>query len=122
MPRKQLFVAVWACYGDSRVVAMLLSAVSREWGWRQRQGLRRWVETVTGRPRDDAGQGSRAGREAAAAAFPGLQDYSVRHAPRHASLRGEWILGVCGNSSGFGCGSQGLSSVFSRVGRFPHPP
>ena len=117
MPRKQLLVeGFWSFYGDcGGPVAMFLSAVSCKWGWRpQQQGVRRGREAATGRPRDRVGQGVRAGREAAASSR--LQDYSVRHAPRPSSVRGEWVLGVCGAGSGFSCGSQGLWSQVSRSG------
>ncbi|XP_070091742.1 large ribosomal subunit protein bL33m isoform X1 [Equus przewalskii] len=93
---------------------MFLSAVSCKWGWRpQQQGVRRGREAATGRPRDRVGRGVRAGREAAASSR--LQDYSVRHAPRPSSVRGEWVLGVCGAGSGFSCGSQGLWSQLPRA-------
>ncbi|KAM9201110.1 large ribosomal subunit protein bL33m isoform 1-T1 [Dugong dugon] len=63
------------------------------------------------------GQAGRTGREAAAADFPGLQDYSAQHAPRAPLLR-ESAVGVCGLvlETGLTCCWQGCRVWSGGVG------
>lgn len=54
---------------------------------------------------------------------PGLLDYSVRHASRRTTLRGEWCLGFCGASSRSRCGPRRVVEAGQQQwGAFSRPP
>lgn len=97
---------------------MFLSAVTRKWGWRRRQGLRRRREAMTGRHPDGEGLRARAGREPAAATFQAVRTTAS------GMLRGAlpWCLGVCEASSPSLCGRRDGLVGSAGVGRFPSPP
>ncbi|XP_054944813.1 large ribosomal subunit protein bL33m [Physeter macrocephalus] len=94
---------------------MFLSAVTCKWGWRRQQDLQRGREVLTGGPRDVAGWGASAGREAAAATSQAFRT-TAPGMPRAALTAGLVGLGGLRRWFWMSCGSFGLESQSARSG------